>query len=294
MARRTVLIQSYCKLSVSNKRLIVAKDSGEVSVPLSEIWVLILEAHACTVTVALLSSLAEAGIGVMTCGPNHMPIALHLPIGAHSRHSAIVEHQLLISAPLRKRLWQRIVQAKIENQADCLRLLGRDPGGLDDKARSVRSGDAGGAEAAAAAEYFRRALPEGTRRSGPYEGPLDYGYAVVRASIARCCVGGGWLVSRGIHHDSGLNAFNLVDDLIEPFRPFVDRLVLSEGIVSPLRPPDKVRLASVLEAPARVGGEETSLQRAAELLLDSFKRAVLEKDPSRLLLPSFMETERER
>ena len=290
MAKRTILIQNPCKLSVDSGRLLISRSEGDVTFALSEIWVLILESHLVTITVALLSSLSEAGIGVITCGSNHMPNGLHLPIGAHSRHSAIVEHQLLISAPLRKRLWQQVVRQKILNQAKCLEKQGKPANKLIAYAKSVKSGDSGGAEAAAAAEYFREILPAGTRRDGPYAAPLDYGYAILRASIARCCVAGGWLVSRGIHHDSDLNAFNLADDFIEPFRAFVDDIVLSEDIRSPLSSKDKKRIATVLEREVVVDGLTMNIQYASEAVLKSFKRAVLDNDPSLLKLPSFPET----
>lgn len=289
MAKQTITIQSPCKLSVANNRLHVKSENLERYISLNDIWVLILESHQVTVTVALLSALAEAGIGVVTCGTNHSPNGLHLPIGAHSRHSRIVEDQLQISAPLKKRLWQRIVQQKIYNQMEVLNRLGKDYGRLEDYYCSVRSGDTTNQEAAAAAEYFRQLFSgEGTRRDSKYTPALDYGYAILRAGIARTCVAGGWLVSRGIHHESDLNAFNLADDFIEPYRPFVDYLVFSSNVQEPLTTEAKMLLTSVLNTEVLLDDKNLLIQSAIEEMLDSFKRSVLNNTSSCLKLPEFL------
>jgi len=220
--KRTICVRSPAKLSIRNSLLVVSRTGSEVKVPLDEIWVLILETPQAQITTSALSGIVDAGIGVMVCGRNHMPNGLLLPLGAHSRHAAIVEDQLLMSKPLKKRLWQRTVATKIDNQMRALQLLGKKTSALEGLSSQVRSGDATAREAVAASAYFRELLPDGTRREGPYSAALDYGYAVLRAGIARKAVSGGWLVSRGVFHSSDLNAFNLVDDLIEPFRPVVD------------------------------------------------------------------------
>ncbi len=126
MPKRTVCVQRPAHLTVKNKSLVIENENGRCRIPLEDIWVLILEERSISVGVALLSSLADAGIGTMICGENHMPNGLYLPLGAHSRHSAIVEDQLAIPKPLKKQLWKRIVQSKIGNQARCLDFLGID------------------------------------------------------------------------------------------------------------------------------------------------------------------------
>lgn len=239
MAKRTICIQSASKLSVKSSQLYISSSKGSCSIPLEDVWVVILETHQAQVSTAALSELVDAGIGVMLCGLNHMPNGLLLPLGAHSRHAAIVEDQLAISKPLAKRLWQQIVRVKILNQAAVLDEIGESSERVVQFAANVLSGDTTNRESAAAAAYFKLLIKEGNRRQGPYEAPLDYGYAILRAGIAREAVSGGWLVSRGIHHHNNLNAFNLVDDLIEPFRPVVDLMVIKERIISPLMPCDK-------------------------------------------------------
>lgn len=127
MPKRTVCIQNAASLSIKNDALAICQH-GELRglIPLEDIWVLVIETHQAQITTAALSKFSDAGIGVMFCGDDHMPNGLLLPLGAHSRHAAIVDDQLAISKPIQKRLWQRIVQAKILNQAAVLDLLGLD------------------------------------------------------------------------------------------------------------------------------------------------------------------------
>lgn len=287
MPKRTICIQNPASLSVKNGSLaILQKEELRGLVPLEDIWVVIIEAHQVQVTAAALSRLVDAGIGIMTCGDDHMPNGLLLPIGAHSRHAAIVEDQLAISKPLQKRLWQRIVKSKIINQGEVLELLGFDGSSVKKLAKEVLSGDASNRESVAATAYFKRLLPRGGRRSGPCTPALDYGYTVLRAGIGRTAVSGGWLVSRGIHHSNNLNAFNLVDDLIEPFRPVVDLLVVQEELGRELTPEVKKRLASIFEVVVRTPLGEVPVQVAIEEELNTLRSAVKEGDASLLELPS--------
>ena len=283
--KQTICIQSPSRLSVKHASLIIEKDGAHIELPLEDIWVIILETHQATITASALSAIVDSGIGVMTCGINHMPNGLLLPIGAHSRHSEIVDNQLAMPKPLKKRLWQAIVASKIRNQAAVLSICNIEPDSLLEYANEVRSGDTTARESVAAASYFKKIIPEGTRREGKITAALDYGYAVLRAGIARTAVSGGWLVSRGIHHNNKLNAFNLVDDLIEPFRPTVDLLILQEKINGDLTPKSKALLASVFEMTVSVCGEDCSVQTAIEKELASLRRAVIADDATLIELP---------
>lgn len=286
MAQRTILIQKKTHLCIRNGLLVIrVEDGAPATIPLEDIWVVIIESHLTTVTVACMSKLVDSGIGVMTCGHDHMPNGLLLPLGAHSRHARIVEDQLAMSLPFKKQLWKRIVEAKILNQAAVLDEMGISNKTLRTYAKSVQSGDKDNREGAAAAEYFNRLILDGTRRNSPESAALDYGYGVLRAGIGRTAVGGGWLVSQGIHHHSVYNAFNLVDDLIEPFRPLIDLIVMSYGIEEPLEPSDKALLARVFEHVMTMDGKRCGCQQCIEMMLASLRTAVLEKDPKKLVLP---------
>lgn len=285
MAQRTILIQSKAHLCIKNGLLRISMDGRDATIPLEDIWVVIVESHQTTLTVACMSQLNDAGIGVMICGRDHMPNGLLLPIGAHSRHARIVEDQLAMTQPLKKQLWRRIVQAKINNQAAVLREMGLSPDPLPAYAKTVLSGDSDNREGAAAAAYFKALISEGTRRHSMQSSALDYGYGVLRAGIGRVAVGGGWLVSQGLHHHSIYNAFNLVDDLIEPFRPLVDLIVMSYGVEEPLGPRDKALLARVFEHVMTIDGKRCGCQQCIDTTFSSLRTAVLEKDPKKLLLP---------
>lgn len=289
MAKHTVCIQSPAKISIRHGALHVCQEDDKIfEIPLEDIWVLILETSRVSITSAALSRLANAGIGTMTCGSNHLPNGLLLPLGAHSRHAAIVDQQLAMSMPLRKRLWQQIVVRKIENQARVLELQGQECARVRQYARSVQSGDKTNRESVAASAYFKKLFEIGTRRDGPYSAPLDYGYAVLRAGIGREAAAHGWLVSRGIHHDNNLNAFNLVDDLIEPFRPAVDLLVCERRLAGNLTPEVKAHLASVFEMLVEVKDKKVPIQHAIELELNSLKNSVTNRDASLLELPKII------
>lgn len=287
MPRRTICIQNPASLSVKDSSLSISQN-GELKglIPIEDIWVLIIETHQAQITTAALSRLVDSGVGVMLCGDDHMPNGLLLPLGAHSRHAEIVDDQLAISKPMQKRLWQRIVKAKIVNQAKVLELLELDGSAVKAMGKEVLSGDTSNRESVAASAYFKKLLPEGGRRSGPFSSVLDYGYTVLRAGIGRAAVGGGWLVSRGIHHCNNLNAFNLVDDLIEPFRPVVDLLVMREGLSGSLTPDTKRELASIFECLVSIPLGNVPVQVAIENELETLKSAVMANDASLLELPA--------
>ena len=288
MPKRTICVQRPSKLSVSHHSLRIKNDKNQAEIPLEDIWVVILETHQALVTTSALSSLADSGIGVMFCGDDHMPNGLLLPLGAHSRHAEIVDDQLAISKPLKKRLWQRIVVQKIINQSTVLDLFDVDPEPVKKYAAQVLSGDTTNRESAAAAAYFRRYIPVGRRRTEPCSPALDYGYAVLRAGIGRTAVSGGWLVSRGIHHHNSLNAFNLVDDLIEPFRPILDLLVRQQDLFGNLTPEKKATIASIFSVLVSVNGATTTVQSAIETELETLKQAVQLSDPKLFSLPGII------
>ena len=301
--RQTVTIRNPRHLSLRDNRLVIREkdpktrsDTMLAEIPLSDIWVVIIDSPQITMTSALVSEMNDAGIGVMYCGRDHMPNGLCLPLGAHSRHAEIVEHQLAIPKPLRNQLWKRIVVSKIMNQARALELSGGDASDVAKVrgyAAEVHSDDRTHREAPAAADYFAAMLPYGTRREGPMAAPLDYGYAVVRAGIAQCAVSHGWLVSRGIHHHSADNAFNLVDDMMEPFRAAVDLLVVTENTLDPLTPADKAKLTTVTSVLMRIDGRECPIQMAIDVFSESMRRAIELRDADMLLTPELIGLEME-
>ncbi len=217
-------------LSLSRGSLKVSGDGGELGrVPLSDIQCVLVHGHGAMLSLSLGAALADAGIPLVLCGRNHAPVALSLPVSGNFEQAARLTAQASLSLPRRKQLWRQLVMAKIASQARALEISGH-PGhaGLARLAKSVRSGDPDNVEARAARFYWRRLMGGGFRRDPDGDGlnaHLNYGYAVVRAAMARAVVGAGLAPGLGLHHRSRLNAFQLVDDLMEPFRPLVDRAV---------------------------------------------------------------------
>ena len=291
---QTVAIRTPKHLCIKDNSLIIREKGSSVvlgKIALSDIWVIIIDNPQVTITSALISGINEAGIGVLYCGSDHMPNGLALPLGAHSRHAEIVEHQLAISKPLRNQIWKRIVTKKIENQAKALALCFGDSAEVKKirgYAQEVQSNDKTNRESIAASEYFKALLPYGTRWNGPMAAPLNYGYAILRSGIAQCAVSHGWLVSRGIHHHSAENAFNLVDDLIEPFRPIVDLKIVSDNILEPLSTLNKKALTEVTSVLVSIDGRRHSVQTAIDIYCESLRRAVELKDVDQLLLPDII------
>lgn len=290
----TVTIGTPKFLCVQDRCLVIKErheDKVLDKIPLSDIWVIVIDNPQVSITASLMGQVNDEGIGILFCGSNHMPNGLSLPIGAHSRHAEIVEHQLAISKPLRNQLWAKIVRRKIENQAHALDLCGGKPADVEkilNYAKDVQSNDKTHREGAAAGEYFSKLLPYGSRWTGPMTAPLNFGYAILRTGIAQCAVSHGWLVSRGIHHHSAENAFNLVDDLIEPFRAAVDLMVVKENILAPLSRANKETLTKITSVLVDLDGRKMPIQTAVDVYCESLRRAIELKDSDQLLLPTLI------
>jgi CRISPR-associated protein Cas1 len=228
------------------------KRQDEVTMPLTDIAALIVSHPQATYTHAVLPGLAAAGAIFVACNEKHLPAAMLLPLVSHSTQTERFAKQAALSLPTRKRLWQEIVRAKLLAQGRLLEeRTGRD-WGLRLMAGRVRSGDAGNSESRAARVYWQALLSGNFRRDPEGEGlnaPLNYGYAVVRAIVTRALCGAGLHPSFGVHHHNRYDAFCLADDLMEPYRPLVDRVVarLGEERGSQL-PLDKDAKHAILEA----------------------------------------------
>lgn len=254
MGWRSVVIGNPAQLDFHQRALRVRQDGNTAHVPLEDISIVLIEHPQVTLTSALLSALADAQIAVLTIGADHHPNGVLLPFLPHSRALKVMRAQLGTSHPTQKRLWQTIVQQKIRNQAAVLAQhanADRDTRALLAMAEEVRSGDTDNLEGQAAQRYFRALWGDDFTRNQPrfVNAALNYGYAVVRAAIARSLVAYGFLPAFGIHHRSEQNAFNLADDLIEPYRPLVDAHVLNGWSLEPereLAPKDKQHLIALL------------------------------------------------
>jgi len=256
---RSVVVSQPAKLRREHYSLVV-EQAQAARVPFEDIAVIVLNHREITLTHPVLSACGEYGIGLFSTGDNHQPNGVFTPFLSHSRATRMLRLQLDIDRPRAKRAWAEIVRAKIANQAACLTLAGKEGADrLQSYVRRVRSGDTGRMEAQAGAYYFPQLFGRSFDRSQEswINASLDYGYAVLRGAIARGLVAHGLLPSVGLFHSSEQNAFNLADDLIEPFRPLVDLHVArhlrpADAGSQELSPTDKVALVALLNVDVRM------------------------------------------
>jgi CRISPR-associated protein Cas1 len=261
-------------------------------VPFEDIAVIVLNHREIALTHPVLSACAEYGIGLYATGSNHQPSGIFLPFLSHSRTTRLMRKQLDIARPMAKQAWASIVRRKIENQSACLRFCAKKGvDRMDSYARRVRSGDPENLEGQAAAFYFTQLFGHGFHRAEERwaNAALDYGYAVLRGAIARGLVAHGLHPPIGLFHASEQNAFNLADDLIEPFRPLVDLYVAKHpaSTEGDLAPQDKAALVALLNVDVGMLQGKMSALSAIEYAVESLAR-LYEQDESTLELPTLI------
>jgi len=295
---RSVVISRPAKLKRDHYSLAIEQEQT-ACVPFEDIAVIVLNHPEITLTHPVLSACGEYGISLFATGDTHHPSGVFLPFLPHSRATRWLRLQLDLPRPVAKQTCATIVRKKIANQAACLRLAGRDGADrLDSYARRVRSGDGGNLEGQAAAFYFPQMFCKDFRRDQARfaNAALDYGYAVLRGTIARGLVAHGLMPSIGLFHASEQNAFNLADDVIEPFRPLVD-LFVSEMVPQPddeLHPEDKVALVGLLNLDMGMPRGKMSALSAIEHTIESLARIYDGGSETLLELPTLIGLEQHR
>lgn len=246
MIKRTLCFTNPAYLSLRNSQLVIKLPEVETNntlpegfkteivktIPIEDIGVVVLDNKRITITQGVLEALLENNCAVITCNESHLPIGMHLPLVGNSTQTERMRNQIEASLPLKKQLWQQTISAKILNQATILKQIrGLEVRNMLKWASEVKSGDSENLEARAAVYYWQNAFPmiENFTRSREGVSPnnlLNYGYAILRAIVARALVSSGLLTTLGIHHRNKYNAYCLADDIMEPYRPYVDRLVM--------------------------------------------------------------------
>jgi CRISP-associated protein Cas1 len=300
VAWKGVHLTKPARLSLADTQLVVDQDA-QTRIALEDIAWIIIDDPRITLTAKLLSACMTAGIALVVTDERHTPSGMALPFHTHHRQAAVAATQLAVSLPLKKRLWQSIVRSKIENQAACL--VGLERNGAEKIAamsQRVGSGDPDNTEARAARAYWGALFNDFTRsdETDRRNKMLNYGYAVVRASVARALVGAGFMPCVGVHHASITNGFNLADDIFEPFRPFVDAAVFQElgaekSTDTDLSITDRRGMAGILLREALLNGEGMTVLTATERVASSLVRAMEAGDPKSLMLPRFVVSPRE-
>lgn len=284
MIKRSLYFGNPAYLSLKLRQLVIRKpevkrdmpdfDDGESfsdvvkTIPVEDIGLIVLDCPQITVTEGLLEALLENNCAVVTCDKSHLPVGLLLPLYGNKVQTERYAEQIAASLPLKKQLWQQTVQCKIRNQAAMLKYVtGVEARNMLIWADSVKSGDADNLEGRAAAFYWKTLFVDNPRFTRGDEDivnvMLNYGYAIVRAIVARALVGAGLIPTLGIHHHNRYDAYCLADDIMEPYRPYVDKLVVEvveEGVPEEFDVDVKRRL---LELPVR------------EVIIDDVRRPLM-------------------
>lgn len=232
MIKRTLYFGSPAYLKTVNEQIVIEMhDTGLTKqTPIEDIGLLILDHQQITITQAVIAKLLANNVALITCDNTHHPTGLMLNLDGNTLQSQKFQAQVEATVPLKKQLWQQTVMAKIENQAALLKTQSTEYKLLHAYAKDVKSGDSENNEGKAAAYYWKRIFPDflefrRERYGPPPNNLLNYGYAILRAVVARSIVGSGLLPTLGIFHHNQYNAYCLADDIMEPYRPFVDKTV---------------------------------------------------------------------
>lgn len=299
MIKRTLFFGNPAHLSLRLEQLVIKRSvegqEEELTRPIEDIGVLVLEHPQITLTHALLARLLDNNVAVITCDTKHMPTGLLMPLSGNTLQTERFKQQIEASLPLKKQLWQQTISRKIANQAAVLRAMtSAETGCMEAWATQVRSGDSDNLEARAAAYYWRNLFAQEYADfvRGRFEAPpnnlLNYGYAILRAVIARSLVSSGLLPTLGIHHHNRYNAYCLADDMIEPYRPYLDQQVvaiLRSGVdATVLTPSLKAQLLQLPGLDVMIDGKRSPLMVAATLTTASLQRCFA-GESRRLLYP---------
>ena len=231
MIKRTLSFSRICNLSLKNCQMVIQmKDDQDFirTIPIEDIGYVLLENQQINITMPLLNALADNNVAVIVCSNKMMPNAMMLNLESNSVQGERYRDQIIASEPLKKNLWKQTVEAKIRNQAALLDKLDKDGSVLKPYWQNVKSGDSDNREGVAAKIYWDALFGDDFMRYRTGDTPnemLNYGYTVLRAAVARSLMGSGLFPAFGIYHKNRYNAFPLADDIMEPYRPFVDEVV---------------------------------------------------------------------
>lgn len=292
-AYRSIFIENPARLSLKNNNFCITQDGKDITLPLQDILIVICESPQITITTSLLSKLADSKISLFTCDDSHIPNGIFTPYLGHYKTSEMLRRQIEISQQTKAILWQQIIKQKLYNQG----VLALEKNitiaeKILELSKKVMLNDSKNLEAQGAILYFQALFgKEFSRKDIDFvNSALNYGYAVIRGCIARNLVGSGFLPTLGIFHRNQFNAFNLADDLIEPYRVFVDSLVLSmletQGLKDGFERLHRLKLASILNAKVKCENKYYPMYRAITRSVWSLAN-ILKGFGSDLLLPLF-------
>lgn len=295
MIKRTLYLGNPTRLSVQQQQLLIKTDEKESKIAIEDIGVLVIDHYQVSVTHAVLHKLLENNAAVITCNDKHHPTGLLLNLDGHTQQSEKFKAQIEASEPLKKQLWQQTIKAKIQNQSAVLEKWEIDNSYLKRYIQLVLSGDTSNQEAQAARYYWKVLFNEEDpyfmrERFGDYPNNfLNYGYAILRATVARGLVSSGLLPTLGIHHRNKYNAYCLADDIMEPYRPYVDHLVkeiMLETTEQELTTDIKRRLLNIPNLDLKIDGKDSPLMVGLQRTTASLAKC-FEGETKKILYPEF-------
>jgi len=294
LIKRTLYFGSASWLHTGLEQLIIEKKEQEKqTIPIEDIGIVILDHQQISISQALIAKLLENNVALITCDSTHHPVGLMLNLEGNTLQSQKFQIQVDASMPLKKQIWAQTVIAKISNQAAVLRKLRIETCYLENLTTNVKSGDTDNCEAKAASYYWKRIFPDylnftRERYGAPPNNLLNYGYAILRAVVARSLVGSGLLPTLGIFHRNQYNAYCLADDIMEPYRPYVDEMVYqivrNHGQFLEMTPDMKKKLLEIPVIDVRVEGKKSPLMNAVTRTTASLVK-VFEGTNRRVLYP---------
>ena len=274
MIKRTIYIgnPSYLKLK-QNQLVIQDPVSKELkgAVPIEDMALLMLDHFQITINNQVLTRLQGNNVAIVNCDAHHLPLGIMLPLFGHSEHSERVKVQLTVSEPLKKQLWKQTVEQKIKNQTALLSLNNKVYEPMENYGNSVLSGDTTNREGMAAQYYWKHLFDDFSRERFGEEpnNLLNFGYAVVRSIVSRALVSSGLLPVLGIFHRNKYNPYCLADDVMEPYRPFVDKLVYNyvfmHGAMQKLTKEVKAHILTIATQDVKIDGLTRPLMVAATM-----------------------------
>lgn len=295
MIKQTLMFTSPVALSLKYGQLVVKslEDDKTLTRPVEDIGFIIIDNPMVSLTIPLLNELADNNVAVIICDKKQMPQAMLLPLVCNTTLQECHKFQIEASSPLKKQMWKQLIEAKIKNQAALLNRVGKEGRMLKPFYANVKSGDTDNREGAAARVYWSQLFENGFKRDREGDSPnqfLNYGYTILRAAVARALVGSGLYPAFGIFHRNRYNAFPLADDVMEPYRPFVDEVVYSlcqDDEASDLDKNVKSRILRVLFTDVKIGKMTRPLEVALSLTTASLVK-VFKGDAQKLTLPQMV------
>ena len=284
MIKRIVDISEQAYLHVANKQLNVDKNGQTVAkIAIEDLGILILQHPAITITQTVITLCQHNNVAIIFCDERHLPLSITLPLwSGHSLHTKVLKQQIASKIPRRKRLWQQVIKAKISEQATTIEQAGLQSNKLRSLANNVKSGDPENLESQAAQVYWKRLMGNNFRRDTKAEGinsVLNYGYSIMRAMVARALVGTGLHPAIGLHHRNQYNGLCLADDIMEPFRPWVDAIIYNEKQSNPkiqVTKEIKQKLLGMLSQQVVYDGKKMPLMISINYLVAQLKYSLTE------------------